>query len=195
MLSSRSIQLIRRAVAVVGLSVLLAPLAARGGGIEVPMQGARAAGQADAFTAQADDPSAIFYNPAGLTQLRGTQISAGLYFLQPQFHLDADSGADEHMNLATFLPHLYAESDFGTESWRFGIGINNPFGINENWGDTGTLRTIVDEAQLMCINIAPTVAYKVNDNLSLGVALNIYAGSTVLTRNVVLGPPPFPEGE
>jgi len=94
MFSSRSTRLIRRCIAGIAFTVLFAPLAARGGGIEVPMQGARASGQADAFTAQADDPSAIFYNPAGLTQLRGTQISAGLYFLQPEFHLDADSGAD-----------------------------------------------------------------------------------------------------
>ena len=34
-------------------------------------QGTAAAGQGDAFAAQADDPSAIFYNPAGMTQLRG----------------------------------------------------------------------------------------------------------------------------
>src|SRR5271165_3461801 len=50
---------------------------ATAGGIEVPMQSSRAAGEADAFTAQSDDPSAIFYNPAGLTQLAGTQVSVG----------------------------------------------------------------------------------------------------------------------
>lgn len=186
--------MLMRAVLIGGIGVLLANRAGAGG-IEVPMQGARAAGQADAFTAQADDPSAIFYNPAGLTQVPGTQFSAGLYYLQPMWRLDADSGAVEHMNLPTWIPHFYASSDFGLENWRFGIGVNNPFGINEDWGDTGTLRTIVDEAQLMVINIAPTVAYKVNDNLSLGVALNVYAASAVLTRNVVLAPAPFPEGE
>jgi long-chain fatty acid transport protein len=182
-------------LAVVAPVVLLEVRPARGGGIEVPMQGARAAGQADAFTAQADDPSAIFYNPAGLTQLQGTQVSAGLYFLQPQWKLEADSGAIEHMNLATWIPHFYAATDFGLERWRFGLGVNNPFGINENWGDSGSLRQIVDQAQLMVINIAPAVSYKLNDNLSVGAAFNIYAGSLVLTRNVVLGPPPFPEGE
>src|SRR5580704_13005300 len=95
------------------VSCLLAGEIAFGGGIEVPMQGSRAAGQADAFTAQADDPSAIFYNPAGLTQLHGTQITAGAYYLQPLFKFEADSGDSERMTLPTVLPHLYAESDFG----------------------------------------------------------------------------------
>ena len=63
-------------ILLVGVTLTIASIA-RGGGIEVPMQDAKAAGEADAFTAQADDPSAIFYNPAGLTQIQGTQISVG----------------------------------------------------------------------------------------------------------------------
>jgi long-subunit fatty acid transport protein len=44
-------------------------------------QGAVATGQGGAFVAQADDPSAIHYNPAGMTQLRGVQVSAGTSLL------------------------------------------------------------------------------------------------------------------
>jgi long-chain fatty acid transport protein len=168
---------------------------ARGGGIEVPMQSARAAGQADAFTAQADDPSAIFYNPAGLTQLRGTNLSAGAYLLQADWNLNADNGNDASMHQLTVLPHFYIATDFGLERWRFGIGVNNVHGLDEDWGDTGPLRTIVDEAKLSVINIAPTVAYKVTDQFSLGMAINVYYGSLELTRNVPLGAPPTPEGQ
>src|ERR1700722_6808505 len=114
---------------------------AMGGGIEVPMQDGAAAGQADAFTAQADDPSAIFYNPAGLTQLHGTNVSAGAYLLQPEFHFTGDNGSGQRMNLPSVLPHLYAETDFGFERWRFGLGLNNVYGINEDWGSTGVLST------------------------------------------------------
>src|SRR5580704_17317249 len=100
-----------------------------GGGIEVPMQGGAAAGQADAFTAQADDASAIFYNPAGLTQLEGTNISAGAYLLQPEFHFEGNN-SEERENLPSVLPHLYAESDLNLDKWRFGLGINDVYGIN-----------------------------------------------------------------
>ena len=40
-------------------------------------QGTAASGQGNAFAAQADDPSALHYNPAGMTQLRGVQMMAG----------------------------------------------------------------------------------------------------------------------
>jgi long-chain fatty acid transport protein len=172
----------------------VAPRVTLAGGIEVPMQSSKAAGQADAFTAQADDPSAIFYNPAGLTQLNGTQLSIGGYYLQPSFHFRGDNGADERMNLPSILPHVYVESDFGSENWRFGLGVNNVYGINENWGRTGALRTLVDKAHLSVINLAPTLAYRVDERLSIGVALNIYYGNLDLRRNVLLAAPPVPEG-
>lgn len=168
---------------------------ARGGAIDVPMQSAKAAGMADAFTAQADDPSAIFYNPAGLTQLKGTNFSGGIYLLQADWGFEGDAGTNETMSLLTLLPHLYAESDFGTKNWRFGIGVTNVFGLNEDWGDDGALRFIVDEAQLSVLNIAPTVAYKFGDHFSLGMAFNAYYGSLKLKRNMVLGAPPTPEGK
>jgi long-chain fatty acid transport protein len=165
-----------------------------GGAIDVPMQSAKAAAQADAFTAQADDPSAIFYNPAGLTQLHGSQVTAGALYLQPLFHFQGDNGSNERMNLPTVIPHIYAESDFGLDQWRFGLGVNGEFGINEDWGSNRPLSTIVDKAMLSIINIAPTVAYRVNDQLSLGLAFNIYYGDLNLERNVVLAAPPAPLG-
>ena len=133
--------------------------------------------------------------PAGLTQLHGTQFSIGGYYLVPQFHFHGDDGSNERMDFPTFLPHLYAVSDFGLERLRFGLGVNDTFGINEDWGDAGPLRTVVNQAQLQAINIAPTVAFKVDDHLSLGAALNIYYGSLNLQRQAVVGPPPFPEGQ
>lgn len=181
-----------RAFVLTCLTFAAAP--AFGGGIEVPMQSAAAAGQADAFTAQADDASAIFYNPAGLSQLSGTNISAGAFYLQPEFHFDGANGSNERENLPALLPHVYVESNAGLDRFRFGLGIDNTFGVDEDWGNTGPLRTLVDQAQLSVINIAPTMAYRVNNALSLGMAFNIYYGDLLLTRNVPLGLPPTPEG-
>jgi long-chain fatty acid transport protein len=181
-------------LAVSGIVTWSAP-AAFAGGIEVPMQDAKSLGQADAFTAQADDASAIFYNPGGLGQLNGSSVTVGAFYLQPEFRLQGSDGSSESMRLPSVLPHLYAESDFGTSHWRFGIGVDNVYGINEDWGNSGPLRTLVDQAQLSVINIAPTIAYKIDPSLSVGLAFNIYYGDLMLTRQVALGPPPTPEGQ
>ena len=182
-------------IAAMTLMVLCGPSGrARGGAIDVPMQSAKAAAEADAFTAQADDPSAIFYNPAGLTQLRGTNVSVGAYYLQPLFHFKGDNGDNERMNLPTVLPHIYAESDFGLERFRFGLGVNAVDGINEDWGSHGPLRTLVDKAKLEVITVSPTLAYQVDEHLSLGLAFNVYYSDLNLERNVLLAAPPVPEG-
>ena len=63
-------------IVVVSLSVSLTSPA----GAQVPRiqgQGTAASGMGNAFAAQADDPSAIHYNPAGMTQLSGVQFMVG----------------------------------------------------------------------------------------------------------------------
>lgn len=168
--------------------------AAFGGAFEVPMQNARAAGQADAFIVQADDASAIWYNPAGLTQIHGTEAMVGGIALFSHWDFHADTGPGQSMNDFALLPHIYLASDLGTERLRLGIGINNSFGLSEDWGDTGTLRFIVDDAQLAAINISPAVAYQLNEQLSFGFALNVYYADLSLDRQAFLGAAPTPEG-
>jgi hypothetical protein len=47
---------------------------ARAGGIEFTAAGAQALGRGGAVTARADDPMVLLYNPAGLAELRGSQL-------------------------------------------------------------------------------------------------------------------------
>jgi long-chain fatty acid transport protein len=164
------------------------------GGIDVPQQGARSSGQAEAFAAQADDASAIYSNPAGLTQLSGTTITGGGTLFLPSWAHHDSSGNEQGMHLLSLLPHEYIETDFGLKRFRFGLGINNTFGLNEDWGSSGALSTLVQRAHLYNISIAPTVAFKINDHLSIGSAMNIYYGQLEEYRSVLLAPPPTPLG-
>lgn len=164
-----------------------------GGAFEVLQQGARASGQAEAFSAQADDASAIWYNPAGLTQLDGTNISAGGYIVVPDEHFKGTLGESSN-HLVSLLPHVYAETDFGLERFRFGLGISNVFGLREDWGQSGPLADVFTRGHLYTMNIQPTVAYKVNEELSVGVGMNVYYASLDLERHQPLGAPPAPVG-
>ncbi len=51
------------------------------GGLEVPDVGVVALGRGGAFTARADNPTAIHYNPAGLYKARGRNILIGASFM------------------------------------------------------------------------------------------------------------------
>ena len=67
---------------VVLLVVMFSATSAMAAGFRLPIAGAKAMGMGFAFTAQADDPSAIYYNPAGILQLEGTNVMAGATYIR-----------------------------------------------------------------------------------------------------------------
>ncbi len=153
-------------------------------GFRNPDQNARATGQGEAFTAQADDASAIYYNPAGLTQQTGSQLTSGGYldFAGSQFR-----GAANVNNTSTsFLPQFYFATDFGRTNspWRVGLGFNVPFGSQSDLGANGYFKNLVTKSSLAVYNIAPSVAYRFNDHFSLGVDLNVYHGDSMFEQEV-----------
>lgn len=172
----------RFCVAIVLGSLIVAQSSGWALGFRNPDQSARATAQGEAFVAQADDASAIYYNPAGLAQLEGTQFTSGLYLSFPNIRFHPVGGGERKPKDDVFLlPHFYAASDLGLPKWRFGLGFNVPFGNIITWGHDGAFAAVVDKSQMAIYNVAPTVAYQLNEQLSLGAGLNIYYGD-LLTR-------------
>ena len=151
-------------------------------------QGAAAAGMGNAFTAQADDPSALHYNPAGMTQLRGVQTMVGALtiggvtdYRNPS--TGATATGDRGSSVAWPLPgHFYLTAnlkDLGITALgdlTAGIGVTSPFGSLTRYPDN----TFAGSAYFITnplIDIKPTVAYKVSDQLSLGLGADIYTYS------------------
>ena len=193
------IRIVSRAVmATAGVFCLTQTAPVMGLGFRNPDQGARATGQGEAFVAQADDPSAVYYNPSGLVQLPGTQVMGGGYALFSHVKLDGVAG-DRGMDRFSVLPHFYFVTDLcrTNSPWRFGFGVNVPFGNSVNWGKgpAAPFRYLITESSLSVVNFAPTVAYRVNEHFSLGASLNIYYGSTKLEQhvpgNTFVPPPPL----
>jgi len=164
---------------------------AYGDGFRIPYQGAAAAGQGDAFAAQADDASAIYYNPAGLTQLEGIQYYVGTNFITGHTDFTSPTGemATSDLGGSVAWPppsHLYVTANledlaygaFGPLS--VGIGLNAPFGLIIRWPEDGPFSSVVTEATLPLLDIKPTVAYQLFDMLSVGVGADIYTFASFL---------------
>src|ERR1035438_4359894 len=90
----KHMQMMVCAVALVAIGAFAVP-PVFGLGFDNPDQDARATGQGEAFVAQADDASAIFYNPAGLTQLKGTEITSGMMVSFPDSRLQGGGPGTE----------------------------------------------------------------------------------------------------
>ena len=151
-------------------------------------QAAAAAGMGNAFMAQADDPSAMHYNPAGMTQLPGVQNMFGTSLIGgvTQFTGPAGQTATGDRNGSVAWPppgHIYITAnlkDLGLHALgdlTAGIGLTSPFGSLTRYPNDGPFRTAITFTTLPLLDIKPTLAYKVNDYLSLGLGADIYTFS------------------
>lgn len=150
--------------------LLLPALAAAGG----PVHGAKGSAMGTAFVAVADDPSAIAFNPAGLTQQTGTNIYGGPTLVIPSTSYENSSGQKENTAGQVFFPpSLYAASDLGTKELRLGLGIFSPFGIGgRKWSSEGLTRYSSVKSQIATLSINPTLAYQALPVLSIGFGVN-----------------------
>jgi long-chain fatty acid transport protein len=157
---------------VVGLLAVTAEAGAAG--FHVHEQGAKAMAMANAFVAQADDPSAIFFNPAGLGFLEGTQFSLGLTtILVPEtsftgralFTPDTQENAKRDI---FFPPNIYFSQSLADLPLTWGIGVNSTYPLAKRWDADSAFRVAVKEISIKPININPTLAYRF-DNLNLAI--------------------------
>jgi long-chain fatty acid transport protein len=154
-------------------------------------QGTTASGMGNAFAAQADDPSALHYNPAGMTQLPGVQVMMGGLLSGGTTRFTSPTGVtatgDRNGSLAWPPPsHVYIVAklkDVGItalDDMTVGIGLTVPFGSLTRWPENGPFRAVTTFNSLPLLDIKPTVAYPFTQDLSIGVGADIYTFSGLL---------------
>lgn len=183
------------ALAAVSAAALLADSEqASASGFALREQSGSMLGQAFAGqNAYAMDPSIIFFNPAGMSALEGTQASAVVSFIFPrnEFHNDGsppalgtNEGGDAGVN--ALVPTGYAMTSFG--DFRIGVGVNAPFGLTTEYDEDWIGRFAAVTSSLRTINVNPVVSYQVTPWLSLGAGAQIQRADARLTRIFPAGP-------
>ena len=153
------------------------------GGLNNPVYGARDLGQANAVVARPQGPSTIQFNPAGLTELDGTQASLGLTLHFPSTEYHGPLGYKEHLEEGIlYTPNFFLSSDLGKDKFAVGLGITAPYGLRTEWSKTGFARYVATASEMSLVNINPTVAFKINDHLSVGLGLDYYTSCSTLER-------------
>ncbi|HNV87114.1 MAG TPA: outer membrane protein transport protein, partial [Candidatus Omnitrophota bacterium] len=98
---------------------------------------AKSLAQSNAVVAQADEPAAISYNPAGIVGLKGLQIQANDSFLSMITHVSTEAG-DHPRSTGTIdqVPTGYVTVNPGpvlNDRVAFGVGMDSPFGLSNQW--------------------------------------------------------------
>ena len=145
--------------------------------------------------AVADNASTVFFNPAGMTQLSGFQLSAGVAGVKPQFEfrnegssgLLGTGGNGGDAGAWAAVPNAYFSVQLAP-NWFLGFGVSAPFGLsteyeNSNW--IGRYQAI--KSEIKTVNYNPSIAYKVNDKVSLGFGIDYQTINAEMTSATPLG--------
>ena len=166
------------------------------GGFALIEQSASQQGNAYAgASAFANDASTIYFNPAGMTRL-SRQLIAGAHWVSTSAEFDGTatdpgggtvSGGDGgNAGGDGIVPNLYFTAPLGSGIF-FGIGINAPFGLSTEYDDDWKGRYHAIESDLKTININPSLAYRVNNKLSVGAGFNMQYIDVKLTQYIDQG--------
>lgn len=169
--------------------LLLAAGTALAGGFNIYEAGARATAMGGAFTATADDGSAIFYNPAGLAFLEGSAVDLNLMPVVPQakftgaYAPDGTFATGETVDQSFPIPGLYYYTTY-EENLTFGLGVYAPFGLGVEWSDPEDWagRALSYDVDLATIYVTPAFAWKVHEDVALSFGLDIAYADIELNR-------------
>ena len=147
-------------------------------------------GMAGAFVAIANDPTAIFHNPAGLAWLEGTQISFGTTLIRPKNALNLANWPDPaYINVPGesqwFYPSTFYISHKINDRLAAGFGFFSPYGLGTKWPEDYPLKYISYSADMKTFFFNPTLAYKVSENFSVGAGIS-YVHSTIAFKLIEL---------
>jgi long-chain fatty acid transport protein len=150
--------------------------------------------------AAAEDATTIYYNPAGMTLLNGTQFASSGFAIIPSArftnegsHLNPEVGGGAlrggnggeagGLNLVPTFFLMYAP----TPRLRLGLGASSPFGLTTKYDDGWVGRYHALSSSLETVNVNPSVAFRVTDWLSLGGGADIEYAKARLSNDLDLG--------
>lgn len=161
---------------------------AQGAGFAIIEHSAQGLGTAfSGGAASAADGSTVYFNPAGMSRLEGTQVHAAGHVIITSFDftdtgsfqatpagnlplLPTASRSDDGGTIG-LVPNLYYVRDLAP-GWKFGLGVNAPFGLRTEYGRNWVGRYQAVESDILSINVNPSLSFKVSDDLSFGFGVN-----------------------
>lgn len=160
-----------------------------------------------------DDASTIFFNPATMSRLSGSNLTGGLQIINAntdfkgsaQYNpalpgiggLPIDGKTKDDLGELAAVPMGAISYQHNEQLW-FGLTINTPFGLKTEYDSDWVGRYNAIKSELLTFNFNPTMAFKFNEQFTLGLGVSAMYADGELTRaadvglGAALGPTPIP---
>jgi long-chain fatty acid transport protein len=168
--------------------MLVCPRLSPAGGFSLFETSVRGNALGGALVARADDPTAVFFNPAGITQLPGTQVAFGASLSLGYAEIKTKSPqGDTHTThndvTPRIIPYGYLTRALNDRLW-FGIGLIPKFASGARFPSDWPGRYNSTNAVVKGVEINPSLAWKATEALSLAAGLRVMRLQVNLDQNV-----------
>ena len=120
-----------------------------------------------------DDLSAVWYNPAGMTLLRGTAFQMGAVDAELNLPVTTVNGNTENgRKHGVPIPNMYFVHQINEDVW-FGFGVTVPYGMATEYGENWELSDKGMNAEVKTFDFNPSLAVKLTDTLSFGAGVSL----------------------
>ncbi|MDQ5911494.1 MAG: Aromatic hydrocarbon degradation protein [Pseudomonadota bacterium] len=200
---------------ILGMTGVFMTIQAQASGLQITEQSVTGLGRAFAGGSLAnDDASAAYFNPADMMLSQGMQAQAGFTFVGittegtnagstlrlpanlgdviskpgtlPVFVTIPTSGGNDDGGTDNLIPNGYYMMDIN-DRMRFGLSVNAPFAVSTSYGRNWVGRYHAVDSELKTIDVNPSIAYRVNDQLSLGFGVSAQYAEATLTQAIFTG--------
>ncbi len=182
----------------------MTPGAAAASGFSIPEVSTAGIGTANALVANPEETGAFAYNPSAMGFHDASSVALGAITVGASFTVKTASGSHDSQGADWLAAPMIQAAIKVADQWRVGLAVNAPYGLETRW-TYGTFpklsqsRTVPSplgpvtvptgnhptESKLEILDFVPSVAYRVNENLSLGLGADIYwAKSAQLNSNL-----------
>lgn len=170
------------------LLVLTLETSALAGGFAIPHQTAKGVGLSNAVTAGVDDPSAVYVNPAALTEVEGNQLLGGLNYINTVSGVANSDRRSTNKHDDSFIPTLFANYHIPGTDLSAGIGLYSPFGLATTYDENSFTRFGAIRSELRTIFFTPAVAWQIHPTVSIGGGVSFVHSAVLFSRRLFLGP-------
>ena len=167
-------------------------------GMRLVSQDGFATARGEAFVATADNASAVYYNPAGISQLEGDQIRSGIYgiYFDPTFQppdTAPNSGNTYHVKQTTAAaPQLFFTHEIVDTPLTVGFGSYAPYGLGLEWPDDTGFYAVGNKGEVTYLRFNPVLAIKILPGLSVAAGAMVDYAKLQLRQGLRAAPQPLP---
>jgi long-chain fatty acid transport protein len=158
------------------------------GGYMIPHQTARGLGLSNAVTAGVNDASAVYYNPAALSEVQGDNLLVSGSYANLQNSVENSGRKSTNKHDDNFLASFFANYHIPGSDFTLGIGTYAPFGLATEYGKDAFTRFAAIDAELKTIYVTPALSWNPSSYFSVAAGLSFVHASAVFSRALCLDP-------